>query len=732
MKPISVYNGVTRKRLAYLENAYNISYEQTANGLWTGGFSLPYSDPKNRYCQSFNLVELWDIDAGGNDLYVGLFRILPKTAVLDRSRSVTTYKIEHVLATLLDSTMIGWHQIGNIGVFTTDVINYILTRQNHVRWELDQCDYTHQFLYGWQDENLLSALFSVVKPFLEADYFWDFDTRVFPWKLRLRKTSTNPKTDIRYGKNIIGVTRTEDPSRLVTRLYCFGDNKLNIAGVNNGLMYLDSPNIALYGIIEHVWTDERFSNAISLKDVGSAILDRYDKPVVSYEIDIQTINAAANLRIGDTIRVVYDELNENMVVQKISKRDVSGAPLSGRIFIGEGTFDISEGMASLAQRQRIQETYAQGAESMFIDSFRDNADYETPMEVSFFLPPNVVHVNEIIFTVKLEKFRSSIKGLGVGGGGWSDQVSLRGDTFGTEIEYGGPQGWTSSDNYTSDTIFPIPPWWEPEVDGYEVNPAWVSLKMDHESAEWEYGNDELKTEYGFARFDDWGPLDWTTDKRVVWTNSVNIEGLAGAVGGVVATEDCIEWSGSLYRETEGPIDWVWSPGQWHSHLLRISHGHDFKIQQPQEHRHQMIEEHHRHDLNLEHSHRDSNHILHTHEFSWSTHNHSFTYEIPGHRHLSISINPHQHWRSSHHHSIQGGIYEGSQATEVAIYIDDMLVGIYGGSVNDVNLIPHMAKDANGNIFRGEHTIRIVPNGLTRIEGFYQVRIFTSATGQERY
>lgn len=64
-KVIAVYDGHTRKRLAYLQNAYNISYTKNTASLWTGAFSLPYTDPKTKYCKSFNLIELWDEDAGG-------------------------------------------------------------------------------------------------------------------------------------------------------------------------------------------------------------------------------------------------------------------------------------------------------------------------------------------------------------------------------------------------------------------------------------------------------------------------------------------------------------------------------------------------------------------------------------------------------------------------------------------------------------------------------------------
>ena len=62
---------------------------------------------------------------------------------------------------------------------------------------------------------------------------------------------------------------------------------------------------------------------------------------VTYELDIQTIYNAADLKIGDVVRVVTDDgLDQNLVVQEISKDNLTGAPNSGKIIIGNGTVDI--------------------------------------------------------------------------------------------------------------------------------------------------------------------------------------------------------------------------------------------------------------------------------------------------------------------------------------------------------------------------------------------------------
>lgn len=70
---------------------------------------------------------------------------------------------------------------------------------------MEECDYTNQFVYEFEDQNLLSALLSVPK-MLTEDYYWGFNTQFFPWGLSL-KVSIIPVTDIRYKKNITGIRK---------------------------------------------------------------------------------------------------------------------------------------------------------------------------------------------------------------------------------------------------------------------------------------------------------------------------------------------------------------------------------------------------------------------------------------------------------------------------------------------------------------------------------------------
>ena len=279
-KKIVVYNQ-NMQRLAYLDKAFDISYTTKMNALWTASFSLPADDHKAEYCQIHNYVELFD-----NGKRVDLFRIMPSVQTKSSSTNVITYECEHVLATLLDKVLFGYHQIGNVGVYTTQVLRYIIDRQLTKNWRLGQVDFARQFEYKWENENLLAALFSVPQPFTE-NYLWTFDTTSYPWTLNLVRGETEPSCELRYRKNMMGITKTVDPTNIVTRIYPLGygegDNQLNIKSINGGVPYLEvsSP----YGVKEATFVDRRYEDANSLKAAAQAILNEMSVPYISYAVD---------------------------------------------------------------------------------------------------------------------------------------------------------------------------------------------------------------------------------------------------------------------------------------------------------------------------------------------------------------------------------------------------------------------------------------------------------------
>lgn len=114
---------------------------------------------------------------------------------------------------------------------------------------------------------------------------------------------------------------------------------------------------------------------------------------------------------------------------------------------------------------------------------------------------------------------------------------------------------------------------------------------------------------------------------------------------------------------------------------------------------------------------------HDHKIDLPPHNHSF--EVPNHTH-EINL-------PNHTHELEFGIFEGPKATAVVIKVDGNEVPITSPSVQNVDLVPYLAKDADGKILRGTwHEIEISPNSLSRIVASVVVQLFVQSRGGGNY
>lgn len=405
---IELFDRVTRRRAAILENAYGVSEQQRVNALWYLSFTLPCNDPKNKYCRPFHFVR-----RDGGELY----RIMPSDVSVDETGGVT-YQCEHVLATLIDSILFGYHVVGNLGTYTADVIRYVLNHQLVKNWVLDECDFRNQFEYGWEQENLLSALFSVATP-LAGKYIWRTDTSVYPWRISLKRLDTTglPELYVRRKHNMTGYQKGSDPQQLVTRLYPLGYgegvNQLGITSVNGGVPYLQSPKSITdrYGIIERAWIDRRYEDPESLKAAAQAMLDELQEPLVSYTIGFQEVSRAEFDRaaIGKRVRILFPELGEqaDTYITEINRNydDVEQSTIT----VANRETNIAATVADLADRQRIEQAYAQGATQIYAQALQTNCDSRHGALMDFIIPSQMRIVNKVLVKIRMRRFRAYSK-----------------------------------------------------------------------------------------------------------------------------------------------------------------------------------------------------------------------------------------------------------------------------------------------------------------------------------
>lgn len=729
--------------LAILENAGEIAYNLPHNDLWTASFTLPSSDPKNAHCQAHNMVRVPD---GMRDL--GLYRIVGMpTSEETATGGVKTYSLEHVMATLLDDVLFGYHEIGGPGVDTAQVIRYILAQQTTQRWVLGVCEYTDQFAYKFENTSLLSALLSLGNV-LTDEYTWDFDTSSTPWTVNLRHADTSPGCGIHYMRNMVEIEKTMDATTLVTRLYLLGYgegvNQLTIREVNNGLPYIDADTVSVWGIKASVYADTRIEDAATLKARGRAVLEQYKNPYISYTasaIDLTRLTGQEwdKHMPGKLVRVTDSEhgINFTARIVNISKENVRGRPGEIEITIANAPRDAADSINTLADRMGISELYSQGATNLYSQQYADNADANHPARMRVYVPSGCVRINQMLLSWQLDAFRAYETGAAAGGatatttqsGGSSTSTSSAGGASERTSRSGGACTKTLPQQVISTTAATGAPQSGHSGDtsgntGYAINSSGGSVSETESAGSHSHGMGHTHTIDGhthsgpshshhfsgsdsvanghYHTISNPGESTVTGGVSANATHSVSISGQTGtAGGGTTGSSGTLTTSGAKQGDNARPFT---SDGGTHSHGMR--HFHNFS------HMHNVV-------CVMD---------IPAQEISIPAHNHVF--ETSSHTH-SVSIEAHTHdlTLADHTHEIVYGIYEGNTASSVTLKVDGNTVPASEIKSDEMDIVGYLAKDEEGKITRGTwHEIEIVPNGLTRIEANLFVQAFVQSVG----
>lgn len=744
------------KLLGVLENAGEVAYNLLHNDLWTASFTLPSGDPKNALCQAHNMVRVPD---GVRDL--GLYRIVGMPTSEETAKGgVKTYSLEHVMATLLDDVLFGYHEIGGPGVDTAQVIRYILAQQTTQRWVLGVCEYTDQFAYKFENTSLLSALLSLGNV-LTDEYTWDFDTSSTPWTVNLRHADTSPGCGIHYMRNMVEIEKTMDATTLVTRLYLLGYgegvNQLTIREVNNGLPYIDADTVSVWGIKASVYADTRIEDAATLKARGLSVLDRYKNPYITYTasaIDLTRLTGQEwdKHMPGKLVRVMDGEHGVNFTARivNISKENVRGRPGEIEITIANAPRDAADSINTLADRMGISELYSQGATNLYSQQYADNADATHPARMRVYVPSGCVRINQMLLSWQLDAFRAYETGAAAGGatatttqsggsststssaGGASERTSRSGGAYAQTLDQhivttqavtggtiAGHSGDTSGNtsgarNSSGDTMTSTGSSGTLTTGRSSILTTYSSSSalVTGENGDHSHSGPSHKHSFSDAYSLSWGHTHGLVDGAANTSGvnnyaakSIDISGTTGSAGsGSTGTA-------GAHRHSMA------------SHTHEMEHTHDLSG-----HSHSMAHYH-----NFSHSHnvvcvvdipaQDITIPAHSHVFETSDHTHS----------VSIEAHTHDLTLADHTHEIVYGIYEGNTASSVTLKVDGNTVPASEIKSDEMDIVGYLAKDEDGKITRGTwHEIEIVPNGLTRIEANLFVQAFVQSVGGGDY
>ncbi|MFB8586489.1 phage tail spike protein [Enterococcus thailandicus] len=662
---------INRQTTAYLENAFNVSYEKQTNAIWSASFCLPLDDPKVDKVQQLGYVEFVDSD----NEYIGLFRVMPTETAISVENNRVKFSCFHVLSTLMDSVMFRYHEISP-NTKTVDVLNYLLSLQKVAHWKLGKCEFTRYFQYSWENENgLIDAIWSIPQPF-DEEYMWTFDTKTYPWTLNLVKPPMEATARVWEGHNLKGFIVESNPNQLINRIYPLGQgegiNQLNIAKVNPTKKYYveDSSSIAKYGLIEYVWSDRRFTDANSLFSSTKALLNKWKLPIVSWSIDAVDLIKAISQKPNQKIPKI-DELRLNKVIQvktkkfgtlnlrilKESKTDVFGNPQDLQLSVGYVPSDLGTTQADNERNIQINQLYSQGATNILNYDKADNCDPSYPVKFKFYIDDDVVKINTCELTFDTSAFRAYSKAI-EGGGAVVTSTKAGGAIVKATGGGGSIVKSTSSGGYTASST--------------QSGGASVQSNTSESGG----GSTQTSSANGSHRHRMFSPTDGS--------------------GPIQTTR--YQAYGSSLLEFQGANNDIYTAeaADNHSHNVHIpAHTHRVSINIP----------------------------AHSHNFTVPNHTHEIT--LPDHTHeINLPSHTHEITLPNHTHEIEYGIYEARErASQVKITVDGNAISGTETSKERFNLVPYLQKNEDGTIQKGWHEIVMTPNNLARIEAQVTLRVF---------
>lgn len=688
-------DGMTLK--APIDTAIRCGYKQTLNELDTATLELAAGDPVT---ELIDVPTSWVRLTDGED-YVGLYRVKSAVHAEQESGATVTYELESAECTLLDDMLIGHHELGGTELDTRWVLGYILARQSTARWELGACDFTDQYQYNFEDVTLLESIMSLGEVLVD-EYAFVFDASAKPWTIRLRKLGQEATRTLVYGRNVTAIRRTIN-GRIVTRLvgrgYGEGDNQLTVASVNGGKDYIDADaeTMARYGVRVGLHADLRQTDPATLLARMRAILESGKRPQVSYEATCADLHMLTgedwdNAQVGDRVLILDEELGETVKTRVTGreKTDIEGDPGSVKLTLDSSVRDTAEELNEILDKIGVQELYSQGATNLYSMQISDSCDADHPLEMSFYVPGNVLRINRCLLKWQIEAYRSYAKLAKSGGGstrtseeGGGGTVTIPAQTISIGVKYSSGPMDAADGSAVSLTGGP-----KDYLGGVKT----ATDKAGNHSHNFAHVHAIASHSHNFSG----------TSKTYSIAHNHSLSAGAGATGGIssgnksiqVTPEGEVEGSGTLW--TTGAYDAQGGNGK-SATSENGTHSHDFA------HAHDMP---HVHDIQHE-------HVIPSMWFDLEPHRHSV--KIP-----------------EHTHDIEYGIYTGSRAKAVTIKVDGKEIPAEDvGDEKEIDIAKYMSANTDGRVTRSTwHKVSFVPDALTRITAnlFFQVFIQSRGAG----
>lgn len=201
-----------------------------------------------------------------------------KSADLTYNTDTRLIQLEHVINTLRDRCVFGEVKASDISGGDTctaqEAFEYFLAQQSI--WELGDFEFNVSQPFSFNGESIFDAL-TIVSTALDNPV-WEYDLTALPFKLHVRQKDSDASCEMRFGRNLSTLRKTEDRTKMYTRLYPIGKGNLHITGD-----YI-SKNELVYGRVDKVLTDQSQETEAALLAWATDKLERHCQPIVNITI----------------------------------------------------------------------------------------------------------------------------------------------------------------------------------------------------------------------------------------------------------------------------------------------------------------------------------------------------------------------------------------------------------------------------------------------------------------
>lgn len=429
--------------LAYLENAYEIEYTQALDTVSTCSIRLPADDPKAKYLDPNNLIEIED-----NGESVGLFWVEQIIKVKEANSIYYNVIGYHAINSLSRILLFGLHQYTGLPV--SETIQALLeTEAEHggrkqVDWDFGGSDYDNVIDYSFENVSVYSALQSITKNWKEPN-MWVYDTSVYPFKVSLRRMSNEITSRLHSGYNLLELSVEDEYLAMANRYYALGSgegvNQVNLlyakdleseTEAQNEHYYVENAeSIEKYGLRESILVDRSITEPSLLLLAANEKLDYYSRldPIIKVraaDVWEETCQPIDHFVPGQVCRIIEPELDydEPWRIIRRTKPDLTGKPGDVELILGRMYNTIANAIDKVYNRDQEEKRTSQGATNIWTQSFGDNADADHPIEFVFRLPDDLLNVNKCVLDFTVSHFRTYSKGALGGGGGTSGSGTL--------------------------------------------------------------------------------------------------------------------------------------------------------------------------------------------------------------------------------------------------------------------------------------------------------------------